>query len=87
MAEPTGEFEQGYTCKEVVELATDFTDGALTASKMARFEMHLNFCDGCFTFVNQIRAAAEVAGQLSEEQIPEDTKAKLLTAFRDWKAE
>lgn len=87
MAEPTHEFEHGYTCKEVVELATDFTEGALTESQMSRFEMHLNFCDGCFTFVDQIRSTAAMAGELSEEQIPEDTKAKLLQAFRDWEPE
>ena len=87
MAEPSREFEHGYTCKEVVELATEYADGAMTAPEMTQFEMHLNFCDGCFTFVEQIRTTAAVAGRLPEEQIPKTTKAKLLQAFRDWKRE
>jgi anti-sigma factor ChrR (cupin superfamily) len=84
MADPTREFEHGYTCKEVVELATQYADGVMPASQMTQFEMHLNFCDGCYTFVDQIRSTAAMAGRLSEEQIPESTKAKLLAAFRDW---
>jgi hypothetical protein len=48
--------------------------------------MHLNFCDGCFTFIDQINATAALAGHLHEEQIADDTKAKLLAAFRDWSA-
>jgi hypothetical protein len=86
MAEPTREFEHGYTCKEIVELATEYADGAMTAEQMTMFELHLNFCDGCFTFVEQIRAAATLAGRLSEEEIPEATREKLLAAFRDWRS-
>jgi Putative zinc-finger len=87
MAEPNREFEHGYTCKEVVELATEFVEGGMTASQMTRFELHLNFCDGCHTFVEQIRATAGLAGGLPEEQIPEETKTKLLAAFREWSGE
>jgi predicted anti-sigma-YlaC factor YlaD len=87
MAEPTREFEHGYTCKEVVDLAAEYLEGAMTSEQMARFELHLNFCDGCFTFVDQIRATAAAAGTLSEEQVSEETKAKLLAAFRDWQQE
>ena len=87
MAEPTQEFEHGYTCKEVIDIAAEYVEGAMTTSQLTRFELHLNFCDGCFTFVDQIRATAAMAGRLSEEQIPDDTKAKLLAAFRDWNRE
>jgi anti-sigma factor RsiW len=87
MAEPTHEFEHGYTCIEVIGLATDYVEGAMTPAQMTRFEMHLNFCDGCYTFVDQIRATAALAGQMTEEQIPEEAKAKLLAAFRDWTRE
>ncbi|HSC91495.1 MAG TPA: zf-HC2 domain-containing protein [Gaiellaceae bacterium] len=86
MAEPRGEHEHGYTCKEVVELAADYVEGAMPPDLTTRFELHLNFCDGCFTFIDQIRATAAVAGRLAEEEVPEETRAKLLAAFRDWKA-
>jgi putative zinc finger protein len=82
--EPTREFEHGYTCSQVVELATEYVEGAMPAELVEPFEMHLNFCDGCFTFVEQIRTTAALGARVSVEEIPEDTKANLLAAFRDW---
>jgi len=84
MHEPTQQFEHGYTCSEVVELATDYVEHALPAELVEPFEMHLNLCDGCFNFIEQIRTTADLGGRLTEEQIPENTKAQLLAAFRDW---
>ena len=85
MLEPTQEFERGYTCVEVVELATEYIERTLPAELVEAFEMHLNFCDGCFTFIEQIRTTAELGGRVAEEEVPEETKAKLLAAFRDWR--
>jgi hypothetical protein len=87
MSEPLREHEHGYTCTEVVELATEFVDGALTVEDATLFELHLNFCDGCYTFIDQVRQTAGAAARLTEEQVPEDVKLKLLTVFRDWRAE
>jgi anti-sigma factor RsiW len=85
MAEPTHEHEHGYTCKEVVELATEYVDGVLSPQSATLFELHLNFCDGCMTFIDQIRTTAATAAQLCEDEVPEETKAQLLTAFREWR--
>jgi Putative zinc-finger len=85
MTSPTHEFEHGYTCQEVVDLAAEYVEGAMGSTEATLFELHLNFCDGCFTFIDQIRATASLAGQLSEEQVPDDMRLKLLTAFRDWR--
>ncbi len=85
MAEPTREFEHGYTCVEVVELATTYVEGAMPPADRTLFEMHLNFCDGCDTFVDQIRVAADTASRVPVDHLPEETKAKLLAAFRDWR--
>jgi hypothetical protein len=87
MAESSRDYVDGYACREVVELATDYLEGAMTPEKMTRFELHLNLCDGCFTFVEQVRATAGMARALSEEEIPEQTRAELLEAFRGWRSE
>ena len=42
----------------------------MTAEQMTAFELHLNFCDGCFRFVDQVRATAALAGALPEEADP-----------------
>ena len=84
MRKPTRHFEHGYTCIQVVELATDYVEHALPAELVEPFEMHLNFCDGCLTFIEHIRTTAELGSRLREDEIPEETKAQLLAAFRDW---
>lgn len=87
MTEPRGEFEHGYTCQEVVTLASEYLSGAMTPSQMTAFELHLNFCDGCFSFVDQVRATASIAHGLPVEEIPDEIQVKLLAAFKDWKRE
>jgi anti-sigma factor RsiW len=71
----------------VVELVTDYVEQALPAEEAAVFEQHLNFCDGCVWYVDQVRKTIDVVGELRTEDVPVETKVKLLTAFRDWRRE
>ena len=87
MSESKRDFVQGMACRDVVEIATEYLEGAMTPEQMTRFELHLNLCDGCFNFVEQVRATAAMARVLPEEEIPDETKAELLAAFRGWKRE
>jgi anti-sigma factor RsiW len=75
------------TCQEVVELVSDYVDQALPPNEAALFEQHLNFCDGCVWYVDQLRTTIDMVGELRAEDVPDDTKAKLMTAFRDWRRE
>ena len=69
-------------CNEVVELVTDYLDGSLDAEALAAFEAHLAECDGCDTYLDQIRQTIAVAGSVTAETLPEQTQAGLLKAFR-----
>ena len=73
------------TCQEVVELVTDYLEGAMASGDTALFEQHLNFCDGCVWYVDQLRMTVETAGRLREEDVPPATRERLMAAFRDWK--
>ncbi len=73
------------TCKELVELITEYLEGGLSASDRLRFEQHLDRCSSCRLYVAQMRQAILVVGQLSEESVPDDAKALLLRVFNDWK--
>lgn len=79
--------QHGYACEEIVQLASEYLEGAMTPEEMTRFELHLNLCDGCSSFLEQVRTTAALAKSLPVEQIPETMQAKLLTAFRDWQRE
>jgi anti-sigma factor RsiW len=73
------------TCQEVVELVTDYVEGALPTDETALFEQHLNFCDGCVWYVAQMRMTVAAVGRIREEEVPAETRERLLTAFREWK--
>jgi anti-sigma factor RsiW len=75
------------SCQEVVELITDYLEGALSPDTASLFEEHLNFCDGCEAYLDQMRATIAAVGQLhvAEQEMPADTRDKLLTAFRHWR--
>ena len=73
------------SCRQVVELVSDYLERALPADEAALFEQHLNFCDGCVFYVDQIRRTVAAVGHIREEDVPDETREKLLTAFREWK--
>jgi len=73
------------TCQEVVELVTGYLDQALPADEAALFEQHVNFCDGCEWYLDQMRATVATVGRIEEEDVPPAAREKLLLAFRDWK--
>ena len=74
------------TCREVVELMTDYLDGALSAADRARFEHHLTGCDGCTAYLAELRTARMLMGRVAVEPVPEPLKAELMNAFRNWKS-
>lgn len=73
------------TCQEVVELVTDYFEGTLPADEAELFEQHINFCEGCDCYVDQMRTTVATVGRIREEDVPPDTRERLLAAFRDWK--
>ena len=57
------------SCKELVELVTDYLEGALSPADQRRFELHLGKCEGCKVYIDQIRLTIKAAGQLTEDSI------------------
>jgi anti-sigma factor RsiW len=73
------------TCQELVEIVTDYLDGALPAVERARFDAHLAGCHGCTRYLEQMRQTIWVTGRLTEESLAPESKADLLAAFRTWR--
>ncbi len=71
------------TCRELVELVTDYFDGALDEHQRTRFEAHLTVCSGCVNHVEQLRLTLRLAGDLKALEQRPDVVA-LLDAFRAW---
>lgn len=73
-------------CKELVELVTDYLEGVLPEGDRARFEAHLDECDGCTIYLEQMRTTIRLTGRLTEDQIPPEGRQELLQLFRAWSA-
>ncbi len=73
------------TCKELVELVTEYIEGTLPDDIRLRVESHLMSCEGCTNYVEQMRQTIQLTGQIREEQLSAEQKDGLLKLFRDWK--
>jgi anti-sigma factor RsiW len=75
----------GMTCQELVELVTDYLEGALEAEQREQFEAHLSVCPGCEEYLDQIRLTIEATGAVTEHSLEPQTRDALLSAFRNWR--
>jgi anti-sigma factor RsiW len=75
----------GISCREVVELVTDYLDGALAPDAVAQLEAHLVACDPCRVYIEQIRQTARVAAAAEAELEERPDRDALLAAFRGFR--
>jgi anti-sigma factor RsiW len=73
------------SCQELVELVTDYLEGALPEEERRRFEEHIGPCSGCREYVAQMRTTIELAGRLEPAALRPEAERALLAAFREWK--
>jgi anti-sigma factor RsiW len=72
------------TCKELVELVTDYLDGALAEEDRRRFEHHIELCACCELYVEQMKVTIRTVGRIPEDSLSDEARAALLAAFSDW---
>ncbi len=72
------------TCQRVVELVTEYLEGALTPRARRRFERHIHGCPACTVYLDQVRRTADVLGHVHPEPPTGHVREALLQAFRDF---
>lgn len=75
--------QEHIACIDFVRLVSDYIEGALGSDEASLVEEHLNFCDGCERYLDQMRETLRVTGMLREEEVPSQVRAALLAAFRN----
>lgn len=70
------------TCRQLVELASDYLEHALDPPEAELFEQHLVYCEGCENYVEEMRTAIMLGGRLRDDGIPAKTLERLLAQFR-----
>jgi len=73
------------SCQELVELVTDYLEGALPAELHDRFERHIAHCSGCQAYLEQMRATIRATGTVTLDSVTPEAESVLLDAFRGWR--
>jgi anti-sigma factor RsiW len=78
---------RGLVCQEVVEMVTDYLEGALPPVDSRRFETHLTGCPHCTEYLAQIRETIRLAGRVTTEDLTPQMRTDLTDLYRRWRAE
>jgi anti-sigma factor RsiW len=80
---PPGAYER---CVDVLEMITDYLEGALPPDRTTLIDEHLSACDGCRTVLDQWRTVVELAGRVTADALDSlqpSARDRLLASFRD----
>ena len=70
------------TCQELVELVTEYLDGAMSPSARRDLESHLLDCPDCRSYLAQLSATRELLGRIPPDSLDPDTCSELVEVFR-----
>jgi predicted anti-sigma-YlaC factor YlaD len=73
-------------CQELVEVVSDYLEGALAEPDRQRFDEHLAECAACGDYLEQMRRTIATVGRVEADQLSEELRRGLLQSFRDWRA-
>jgi anti-sigma factor RsiW len=76
---------QPVACQEMVELVTDYLEGALSRRARRRFEAHLAGCDHCTDYVTQLRATIRLTGAISDDDFTAEMRDEFLRLYDRWR--
>jgi anti-sigma factor RsiW len=75
------------SCRQLVELVTDYLEGQLDPDRVAALDAHLKLCDGCDSYVEQMRLTVIALRRLGDgEEISVETRTAVLAAFSELRA-
>ena len=75
-----------FDCQMLVEVVTDWLEGALPEPTRDELELHVSTCAGCIAYVEQMRATRAALQRLESidvvEPVDVDTREALVAIFR-----
>ena len=74
------------TCRDLVELVTEYLEGMLPDDDRARLEAHLAECPYCEEYVAQMRRTVVALGAIPADPVDPARQWDLLEAFRGWRS-
>jgi len=74
-------------CQEMVELITDYLEGALPRAQRKRFEAHIAGCEHCSEYLEQMRITIRLTGRLAVDDLTPQMREQFSELFRGWRRE
>jgi len=68
-------------CREFVELVTEHLESALSDELERAVAAHLDLCEPCVVYLEQMRSTAGLLGTLTGPALPPPARERLLTVF------
>jgi anti-sigma factor RsiW len=73
------------TCRELVEEVTDYLEGRMPLWHRLQFDLHLMMCGTCRAYVQQMREAVLLLGELPPPRANDALTQAALERFRTWR--
>lgn len=74
-------------CRQIVEMITDYLEGALSRSERRRFDAHLAGCEHCTEYLEQMRATIRLTGRLRTEDLTGAMREEFAALYRRLRSE
>lgn len=74
------------SCRELTELVGDYVDGDLDPGARLRFELHIDGCEPCRQYVEQVRLVRDSMPILPPPPMPAEVEVEMRERFRLWRA-
>lgn len=71
-------------CNELVERVTDCLEEALDAETLIKLLDHLQICQGCDDYFNQVLVTLKVMAGLPGKELPVGLEDDLVAIYREW---
>ena len=69
------------TCREFVELVTEYMEGALDEARRAALHAHIDACGGCTEYLRQMKLTVSALGELPLDDNLAGTREAAIAAF------
>ena len=74
-------------CQQVVEMISDYLEGALPMRARRRLEHHLAGCPHCSAYLEQMRETLKLTGRLLPEDLTPEMQQEFSEVYRQWRSE
>lgn len=78
---------QDLVCQQIVEMVTDYLEGALPGRQRRGFEAHLAGCEHCAEYLEQMRMTILLSGRLRTSDLTPAMREEFSALFASWREE